>query len=233
MPASYVWRDPVDALVRGTLPRAMRIGRTVPLSSHSRTHPGARRTVLALLQWYAHDPRVTIAVFENPEGSVDPRLVRRDESWLRTHPEDRPETLAGHLRSALTAERAHERGSAALRAGGLGIFDAHLEKAKVVRGVVLCRTNTQMRHAHAVRCRSAICSTVVRQLPRHRRLAVPDQHRDKRDPSCALHPHVRPGIEGGSDHRAPRTVTRSAVLFRKNVAKSKANRQTRKLARQT
>ena len=211
----------------------MRIGRTVPLSSHSRTHPGARRTVLALLQWYAHDPRVTIAVFENPEGSVDPRLVRRDESWLRTHPEDRPETLAGHLRSALTAERAHERGSAALRAGGLGIFDAHLEKRRwsgawsFAGRIPKCAT--RMRYGVGLQSARRLFGSchVTGVWPSPTSIAI------KRSFLCASTPPVRPGIEGGSDHRAPRTVTRPAVLFRKNVAKSKANRQTRKLARPT
>jgi hypothetical protein len=117
---SYVWRDPIDALVHGTLPRAMRIGRTVPLSSHFRTHPGARQTVLALLQRYRDDPRVTIAVFENPQSGGDPRLVRRDESWLRTRPEDRPEALADQLRMAVTLERAQERISTAVHRGTIG-----------------------------------------------------------------------------------------------------------------
>ena len=117
---TYVWRDPIDALVHGTLPRAMRIGRTVPLSSHSRTHPGARQTVLALLQRYRGDPRVTIAVFENPQSGGDPFLVRRDEGWLRNRPEGRPETLADRLRAALTLERDHERINLAVHRGTVG-----------------------------------------------------------------------------------------------------------------
>lgn len=117
---SYVWRDPMEALIRGTLPRAMRIGRTVPLSAHSRTHPGARQTVLALMQRYVHDPRVTIAVFENPDGRGSPRLVRRDESWLRDCSADRPEVLVDRLRPAVVAERAHGRMSAAVHDGTVG-----------------------------------------------------------------------------------------------------------------
>jgi hypothetical protein len=117
---SYIWRDPIDALVHGTLPRAMRIGRTVPLASHSRTHPGARQTVLALLQRYRDDPRVTIAVFENPESSVNPCLVRRDQNWLLTRPEDRPEIVVDRLRTALMAEKAGRRINTPVHRGTFG-----------------------------------------------------------------------------------------------------------------
>lgn len=129
----------VEALVRGTLPRAMRIGRTVPLLAHSRTHPGARQTVLALMQRYVGDPLVTIAVFENPDGGSSPRLVRRDNGWLRTHAGEGPEVLADRLRAALAAERATDASAPRSTTGPLGqVLDFSLPR----RGAQPARTGS-------------------------------------------------------------------------------------------
>lgn len=71
----YVYRDPVESLVNGALPRAMRqegefgTGRTVPLNEHYRTHVGALETMHNLQEYYKDEPRFNISVYHNsPEG---------------------------------------------------------------------------------------------------------------------------------------------------------------------
>lgn len=64
----YTWRDPVDALVNGALPRAMRMGRTVPINEHARTHVGAAQTIPQLMELYRDDPRVRFDIIDNSHG---------------------------------------------------------------------------------------------------------------------------------------------------------------------
>lgn len=64
----HVQRDPVDALVKGALPRAMRMGRAVPLDAHAATHIGAAETIVKLSEIYRSDPRVSIRVLDNTNG---------------------------------------------------------------------------------------------------------------------------------------------------------------------
>lgn len=70
----YTWRDPVDALVNGALPHAMRMGRTVPIEEHARTHVGAAKVVKQLAERYAADERVGIQVLDNSHGKGNVRL---------------------------------------------------------------------------------------------------------------------------------------------------------------
>lgn len=70
----YTWRDPVDAPVNGALPRAMRMGRTVPIDEHARTHVGAAQVVKQLAERYAADERVTVQVLDNSHGKGNVRL---------------------------------------------------------------------------------------------------------------------------------------------------------------
>lgn len=61
-------RDPVEAMTMGALPRAMRMGRTVPLREHAKTHQGADATVRRLAEKYAGDERVVVRVVDNTRG---------------------------------------------------------------------------------------------------------------------------------------------------------------------
>lgn len=75
---AYVYRDPVDALANGALPRATRMeqelgsGRTVPLQEHINTHVGSLNTIKRLADIYRDDPRVGITAIDNsgPKGSA-------------------------------------------------------------------------------------------------------------------------------------------------------------------
>jgi hypothetical protein len=64
----FVYRDPVDALVDGILPRAQSMGRSVPLEAILNTHLGSLQTILRLAAAYKKEARVAIAVIDNRAG---------------------------------------------------------------------------------------------------------------------------------------------------------------------
>jgi hypothetical protein len=70
----YVYRDPVEALTGGAIPRAQRMkarlgsGRTVPIDEHAKTHQGARQVMDALAEKYRDDPRVQLTAVDNSRG---------------------------------------------------------------------------------------------------------------------------------------------------------------------
>lgn len=91
----YTYRDPVEALVEGSLKRAMNMkqelgtGRTVPLKEHIKTHIGSREVIEDLIKKYSDNPNVRIGVIDNRYGknqqkvsSVD-QLPKLDEKTVR------------------------------------------------------------------------------------------------------------------------------------------------------
>jgi hypothetical protein len=85
----YTFRDPVEALTGGALPRAMRMGRTVPLKEHARTHQGSAETIREIAKKYAGDDRVELIVIDNSKGknkaeisSLD-KLPRQDYNGIK------------------------------------------------------------------------------------------------------------------------------------------------------
>jgi hypothetical protein len=111
----YVWRDPVDALVNGALPRAMRMGRTVPLEEHAKTHVGGAQAVVALAERYRADPRVTINVVDNSRGKGKAQAA--DLATIRPLEYNR---VREDLQQALEAEYAAGRISEAVYRGTAG-----------------------------------------------------------------------------------------------------------------
>lgn len=97
----YTYRDPVEALVNGALPRAMRMGRTVPLSEHLKTHVGARDAIQQLADHYDGDDRVQISVIDNSRGPGQARLSSLDKL-----PKLDQNKLEGRLRNELEKARA-------------------------------------------------------------------------------------------------------------------------------
>lgn len=77
----YTYRDPVEALVNGALPRAERqreqfgTGRTVPLAEHYKTHVGAYLTVRKLAEKYRDNPGVDIYALDNSRGKGQQQLT--------------------------------------------------------------------------------------------------------------------------------------------------------------
>lgn len=64
----YVYRDPIEAFKNGTLPRAERMGRTVPLSEHVSTHVTFPDAALKLIEHYKNDSRVGVGILDNSRG---------------------------------------------------------------------------------------------------------------------------------------------------------------------
>lgn len=102
----YVYRDPVDALTNGAIPRAQRqverfgTGRTVPLREHARTHSGVRPTIEAIAARYADDPRVNIDVIDNSGGKGQQKMTK-----LASLPRVEEDSLHGSLQEALDQAR--------------------------------------------------------------------------------------------------------------------------------
>lgn len=111
----YTFRDPVEALTRGVLPRAMETGRTVPLEAHEATHVGSRKAIEQLAAKYAGDPRVSITAVDNSGGIEQLREVNVDD--LPTIEET---GLKERLQDALNQEHAAGRISDAVRDGTAG-----------------------------------------------------------------------------------------------------------------
>jgi hypothetical protein len=115
----YVARDPVQALAAGALPRAMRMGRTVPLIEHARTHVGSIKTIRGLAEHYEGDPRVHIEVIDNSHGKGRAALGSIDKlPNLEYH------SVAGEIHDALEAELKAGRISEAVYRGTLGDYRA-------------------------------------------------------------------------------------------------------------
>lgn len=111
----FVARDPVVALTKGALPRAMRQGRTVPLAEHAKTHDGAAKVVRQLAKDYADDKRVAITIIDNtgPNGTQTVAKIAMIDEISYTDLEVR-------LRKALEDEYANGRISETVYRGTLG-----------------------------------------------------------------------------------------------------------------
>lgn len=100
----YTFRDPVEALTMGALPRATRMGRTVPLDAHEETHTGARLTMDQLAAKYAGNPDVEIIAIDNSKGRGDAEITA-----LANIPQMGDNELKGKLHAAL--EEAYQTGA--------------------------------------------------------------------------------------------------------------------------
>lgn len=106
----YTYRDPVEALTGGILPRAMKNGRTIPLDVHAGSHVGARSTIEKLRQKYAGDSRVEFIAVDNTRGQGNARVVNFDALPLVEE-----DGLRERLQDALEAEFKAKRISEAVR----------------------------------------------------------------------------------------------------------------------
>jgi hypothetical protein len=95
----FTYRDPVDALKNGALPRAMRMGRTVPIEEHAKTHVGSLDTLRELQRRYVNNDRVTIRVLDNNYGKGGAKL-----SSVEALPRLDYNAVLGDLNAALETE---------------------------------------------------------------------------------------------------------------------------------
>ncbi|MFN8640088.1 MAG: LPD38 domain-containing protein [Dehalococcoidia bacterium] len=128
----HVYRDPVDAMVNGVLPRATTEGRTVTLDTFIKAHLGARETVLALADRYAgnFETPVGVRVFEN---RGDGPLVERDLDWLAEQRYPDTDVLRAQLLAAVRREYDAGRIDADLYAATTG-ERAHTRRAQAKLG---------------------------------------------------------------------------------------------------
>jgi hypothetical protein len=112
---AYVYRDPEEALRQGALPRAMRMGRTVPVEEHAKTHAGSFDVIKKLQERYAGDPRVTFSIVDNSLGRGNARLSSMEQIG-----EKRYNVSAEELRNAVEEEFKAGRIDEAVRSGTLG-----------------------------------------------------------------------------------------------------------------
>lgn len=94
----FTYRDPIDALTNGAIPRAKRMGRTVPIQEHAKTHVESVATLRELQQKYAADDRVNISVLDNNHGKNGARLT-----FVDALPRLEYTTVLGDLNAALEA----------------------------------------------------------------------------------------------------------------------------------
>lgn len=110
---ALVVRDPVDALVNGALPRAMRqegkfgSGRTVPIEEHVKTHVGAIEVVKRLAKEYAGNAQVRIFAVDNGLGAGKAKLIDLSKVADLSYNEVAPKVKAA-LESERTAGRISE-----------------------------------------------------------------------------------------------------------------------------
>lgn len=65
---NYTYRDPIEAFENGAVPRALRIGRTVPIEAHIYTHTGSISVIQGLKDKYRGNKNVSISVIDNSRG---------------------------------------------------------------------------------------------------------------------------------------------------------------------
>jgi hypothetical protein len=106
----YTYRDPVEALTGGSLPRAVRMaekhgsGRTVPMEEHKKTHVGSREVAGQLQEMYKDNPNVAIDVIDNSRGAGNQVLTTLDKI-----PQVNDNELLSKLNKALEGEYAGKR----------------------------------------------------------------------------------------------------------------------------
>jgi hypothetical protein len=74
----FVHRHPIEAYLKGVIPRATREGRTVSIEGHLRMHSDSVKVVRKALKRYAQNPQVGIVVLNNTGHEVEASPVTVD-----------------------------------------------------------------------------------------------------------------------------------------------------------
>jgi hypothetical protein len=127
----YTYREPIEALKNGALPRAVRqekqfgSGRTVPVDEHIATHVGSHSVIEQIAAHYAHDPRVTVRAVDNSRGKGNQALVKLGE--IPKAAEGAYDSIRERALQTLEAEHAAGRISDAVYRGFAGTARARPE----------------------------------------------------------------------------------------------------------
>ena len=110
----FLYRDPIESLVGGVLPRAERMGRTLPLDVFLDTHMGAAEVLEKIAQTYKGDDRVAIAIIDNSRGRG--KAARSNIAFVKSAAgKYRREELKATLSAAL--DEAYEKGKRGEKGG--------------------------------------------------------------------------------------------------------------------
>jgi len=98
---AFTYRHPIEALVNGTIPRAVRAGRMVPLDVHISTHVRSLETFRQLRARFADDPRVVFRLIDNSNGKGRVKEVAPDAlDRVNFNSEELYDEAAAHVRAA-------------------------------------------------------------------------------------------------------------------------------------
>lgn len=123
---AHVLRDPIEALTKGSLPRARRMGRTVPLKAHAETHRGSAETIVKLADHYKDNPNVVFHVVDNTRGLGEAKET--DLAFLHGYDYY---NLEPRLRAALEEEYKFGRINEATYRGTLGGGNREAQGARI------------------------------------------------------------------------------------------------------
>jgi hypothetical protein len=135
----YVFRDPIEALENGALPRAMRMeaedgsGRTVPIDEHLDTHFGSNEVAHVLAARYGNNQAVELFYVDNSLGRGKAKLAQLGElprADRRAYNDTREQAVA-----AIEKARGEGRASEAIAAGFLDSAPATRARAGDRSGV--------------------------------------------------------------------------------------------------
>jgi len=71
----YVYRDIVESMMEGAVPRSQRMGRTVPLEEHISTHTGSLETIRKIVKEYGNNTQVNIGIINNSLGKGNAKII--------------------------------------------------------------------------------------------------------------------------------------------------------------
>jgi PBSX family phage portal protein len=112
---AYVYRDPTEAMVNGALPRAMRMGRTVPAENQSITHAGSYDVVSRLAAKFEGSDHVKFAFIDNSLGKGNAAETTLDKLKGRAY-----NTPVAELKASAKQEYEAGRISATVYRGTVG-----------------------------------------------------------------------------------------------------------------
>lgn len=107
----YVHRDPVDAFVNGVLPRAERIGRTVPMREFANQYLSIQQSMQDLQEKYKDNKMFTLGVIDNSYGKGNAKVSSLDKLSPVTHAsvEHMVSDLKGYLKESYDKGRISEK----------------------------------------------------------------------------------------------------------------------------